>query len=286
MKKTVLSLLIFLPLLLHSRDLKIDVSALSTVHVGSNNYHITTTITLDKNMNQILDEKTVKIPIDRYIFKGSISEKTIKEDDFLYSQFPLDLDNNGSFGAVFPVNHNRGRLYINNRPFSTYLSERTFEKFSVFNNKFLIQKITEKGIPLVLYEENSHAGTITVGAGSKEYPLTIENFANPSLQLIVAAPVESIRTNPLFRIQGKKNFITFTNEKFFEEQADSWVALVWTIIPLRKNGKLEEKITLTSTIRDIEPPFMVTASVNLAVSGDTRLRSQNKIFRVINKPTH
>jgi|GEM_PF-2949650 len=286
MKKTVLLLLIFLPLLLNSRDLKIGISGLSTIHAGNNNYHITTTIILDKNLNQILDEKTVKIPIERYIFKGSISENIVKEDDFLYSQFSLDLDNSGSFGTAFPVTYRRGRLYINNRPFSPYLSKRTFENFSIFENAFLIQKITKKGIPLVLYEENIHARTITVGAGSKKYPLTIENFDNPSLQIIVAAPVENIRKNPPFRIEGKKNFITFTNEKLFEEQADSWAALVWTIIPLRKNGKLQKKITVTSTIRDIKPPFMVIASINLAVSGETRLRSRNKIFRVISKSIH
>lgn len=242
MKRPLILFILLLSSSLYSGILDLKINDISVASINTSSYRVTTDLTLPKNLHQILDESVIQVPVERFLLKGSIANGEIIENDILFSQIAADLNKNGSFKEKYSILYRNKKLYINKKLIFPYMGKNKYNNFTLFDNRYLIQRFTDKGMPVVLYETTPQNSEISIGIGSPGHPLSIKEIPNPSLQIMVASKVETFREKPAFRIEGKENYITFTNQQMFHDQADSWVAIVWTSFPLKEKNTIPEKI--------------------------------------------
>lgn len=280
MKKILLLCAIFLPASLTADITLLKINGISVKKSEKAGYTLTTQITLPPKMERYLDTKSIEIPVERLILKGKIEKSIINERDFLYSQRSVDLNRNGSFKGNYRVKQQGHLLIVNRKKIFPYMSKRRYKNFTLFEQKYMIQKFAKKGEPLVLYESNPRDRSMTLGIGTASHPLSIKKIPNPSLQVMVAAKVDTIKEKPAFKIEGSENFVSFTNQQLFRNQADSWAAIVWTAFPLKMGKTFPVNQTKKIFIENISPPFIIFTFINCTIGGETRIRSQGRIFRV------
>lgn len=226
----------------------------------------------------------VLVTSERLVIVGEVTENRITERDFLYAALDYDLNNDGDFDDVYSVSAVEGGVHFDDVMVIPVLASRRTYQMNVFDymgqaEKWRVFQMGKRGHPFLLYQ---YAQRMTVGLSFQKVHVIIERFPNPSVQVMVLQAQEKRFAKPDCLIRGIKNYLTFTNEQFFDDQAGRWVSIVWGIADLPKYEK--GMVPLSFMIEGIKPPFKVGVAVNCSVVKGIRMQTVPS-FRLV-RNTH
>ncbi len=228
----------------------------------------------------LFHETDVLMTSERLIIVGDVLENRITERDFLCAALDYDLNNDGDFDDVYRVSAVGGCMRFDDVIVIPVLMSRGISQMTVFDYTGMAEKgrifqMGKQGLPFILYQ---YAQRMIVGLSFQKVPVRIERFPNPSVQIMVLQAREGGLTKPDYRIRGIKNYLTFTNEQLFDDQADRWVSIVWGLADLP--GYEKGKVPLSFVIEGVNPPFKIGVAVNCSIVSGIRMRTA-PAFRLI-----
>ncbi|HNV47349.1 MAG TPA: hypothetical protein PKJ16_09930 [Spirochaetota bacterium] len=222
----------------------------------------------------IFSGASVPITTERIVIAGNAHGK-ILERDFLMSRFAYDINGNGNATDEFPAAIRNDTLVIGPTVLDPVLDRRTvngMQLLSYFDRqgRARLYRIGQAGRPFVVYQL---AGSNAVlGITTQEAPVSLEKFPNPNVQVMVVKMQERRFERPSYAIVGDRNFLTFSNERFFPDQTDEWVSIVWAVRDIDVSGG-GTRFPVSFALSGIKPPFAVIAAVNCSVDDGVRLRT-------------
>ncbi len=277
MKKFIILLLLFYPLSKTYSDSKISFKPyINQISKTSKNiYSININIKYKGVMKEFFQDSKVLIFHEKYLISGKLKDRRITEYNILYSQINYDLNNDSDFNDSYTLIKKTKEFYIDKIKIKAIISKYLYNNFTIFNyydnNGLLLYKINAAANPFAVYSINYNSRTMTIGLGTEKDPVKIIEFPNPNIQILIIRTVEDISGSPKYVILNEKNRITFSNEKFFADQAGDWVSIVWAVKQIDINNSKLSKITFQ--VKGIKPPFAVIAFANISLVKGIRLRS-------------
>lgn len=212
LKKIFITILLTFPVCLHSGQNEIQISEFAVSEISASEYFLNYQIknTFDKESYSDLN---VVIPIEKYIIQGTIENGIIKEKDFLFSQFNLDLNNNSEVSDSFKINISNNKLSIDNKKISPLL--KSTSRYQVLipyddSGNFNVNRISDKGIQFTLKNFSSPPPEITIGFNKTG---DIEFKTYPNNMLLIELIKSGNNTGESLRIDSQKPFIGFTSER-------------------------------------------------------------------------
>jgi hypothetical protein len=280
LKKTLvlpILLILMVPvILLTGADFTVNITAPLINEKNKNSVNATITVTYSGITKKFISDSSLQLPMEALFITGEMPDYKINEKDFLYSGINIDLDNDRDFNDVFTLNKFRGVYYLEEQPIKEVISRYRFNKLAIYSYYNKIIPAGEGGtgstyIPFIVYKIDYNGKKLTMGLGTAEHPLSFINAQNPCVIVAAIKPVDDISKKPAFSFEGEKNFLTYSNEKIFDEYPDSWLAVVWTTLPLdiNKSGKTD----LSCTIKNIAKPYALRTWVCLSLDPGTVLRT-------------
>jgi hypothetical protein len=270
-----LIVLLSAPVLISLEPLDVKTSQITVKKISANSYTLSFRISYDASLSSFLEESSFLMPAEEILIHGTVEDSSIHEQDFLFSQLNIDLNGDGDTLDIYPLIFKAGKYMLEKQRLQIVSYPYRYESytgFQYFNNASpRTNRITQKGKEFIVYAVSTGDKKMTVGLNLKDNAVAIEQFPNPAVQIAILKNHEDISSKPGFSIAGSKNYITFTNEKLLKDQADSWVAIVWTMLPVKitESGKTE----FQAEISRITPPFTVMAVFNISPEKNIRLRS-------------
>jgi len=261
--------------LISLEPLNVKTSQIAVKKISANSYTLSFHISYDDSLSSFLEESSFLMPAEEILIHGIVEDSSIREQDFLFSQLNIDLNGDGDTLDSYPLTLKAGTYTLGKQHLQVVGYPYRYEGytgFQYFNGASpLTNRITPKGKEFIVYAVSTGDKKMIVGLNLKNNAVTLEQFPNPAVQIAILKNHEDISNEPGFSIAGSKNYTTFTNEKLLKDQADSWVAIVWAMLPVKltESGKTE----FQAEISRITPPFTVMAVFNISPEKNIRLRS-------------
>lgn len=263
------------------RDFSFDIAGFTVEKKGSG-YEVIL-VAAYRGPATLFSDTRVPITTERLIVGGPAHGR-IAERDLLMSQLAFDLNGNGTTADEFAAAIMNGSLVVGATVIEPVVEQRTvngMQLISYFDRsgKPRLYRLGSAGKPFMLYQLSGSNAIVALEQPGA--PVALEKFPNPNVQVMVIKQQEGRFERPAYSVSPGRNIVTFSNEKFFPEQVDEWVGIIWTVAALPVDGGAL-RFPVTFTVSGITPPFAVVAAINCALDEKERLRTPPRI-RIVGK---
>ncbi len=270
-------LLFFIHPLFSFDRIHMKVSSLYVEKTGPGTYRVETSIEQRGLIKELFEDTGIIIPIEDKVVTGNFPDNRITERNFLFAGINLDMNNDGDFDDTFSISKKTGRWFIDKMEIRQLLLPKLYKRLQGIsyyygNKQAKVYKIGEKGNTFIIYTVNSRDKRITIGIGTKNRPIQLREFPNPCIQICVFKPIDNFSQKPSYTIADLKNYMTFTNEKIFDDQGGEWLSAIWAVKKFDTTKSLQKKHIFTIT--GISAPFAVIIYGNLSLEKGLRIRTQ------------
>ncbi len=257
---------------------KIKVTQIEINKISKNRYSINCTVN-HTGLSKVLFEDTNVILTDEKLrISGEIIDSVIRETDFLYAQMNYDLNNDKDYDDIYKLGAKRGKYYYMGIPLQLIKSSRKFNGMDVLHflekGKLRTNLFDKHGFPFIVDNIDYNSKILTTALPGEKNPIDIIEFPNPIVKIMVIKNVGNINKKAGHSFSGDKSYITYSNEKFFDEKDNLWTSILWTAKPLILKGSSS---IYNFSLNNISPPFAVKVLVLLSFERGICLRSEPSI---------
>ncbi len=257
---------------------KIKVTQIEINKISKNRYSINCTVDQSGLSKELFQDTSVILTDEKLRISGEIIDSVIRETDFLYAQINYDLNNDKDYNDIYKLVIKQGKYYYMGIPLQLIKSSRKFNGMDVLHflekGKLRTNLFDKQGFPFIVDNIDNNSKILTAALPGEKNPIRIIEFPNPIVKVMVIKNVDSIKKKAAHSFPGDNSYITYSNEKFFNEKDNLWTSILWTAKPLNLKGS---NSIYNFSLNDISPPFAVKVLVLLSFERGICLRSEPSV---------